>query len=308
MGVSVFERHSNGYTLNRAGESILASAQTIENEFISLNNQATGSDNNLNGSIRIATTDLLASTLMPEMWNFLLWHPDINFEVIGDSFTVDLANREADIVIRITNPAPKEHLLSRKIGVVTRSIYASDAYLERHLNKVSKEHTWIGWDDNLSQKVTRQFMDDYIPENAKISCKVNSGISLLQAIKSGIGLGYLWDFIGNNTPEWQRIDPDQEYALDLFLLFNKDLYSTPRFRVVMGFLEESIRKKVYFQRWLLNLWAPSSGRDANQVLDKGRHALRFRIDHTRNSSFSTVIKSWPKWNIAFIYSYYITFA
>ncbi len=243
MGFSVFERHSTGYSLNRAGESILASAQTIENEFVSLNNHATGSDNNLNGSIRIATTDLLASTLMPEMGDFLLRHPDINFEVIGDSFAVDLANREADIAIRITNHAPKEHLLSRKIGVVTGSIYASNAYLERHSNERTKKHTWIGWDENLSQKVTHQFIGDYIPENAKISCKVNSGASLLQAIKSGIGIGYLWDFIGVNSPELQRIHPDQEYALDLCLLINKDLYSTPRFRAAMDFLEKSIKNK-----------------------------------------------------------------
>ncbi len=239
MGFSVFERHSNGYTLTRAGEAILGSAQSIENEFVSLNNHAIGTDNNLTGTIRIATTDLLASALMPDMGEFLLQHPDIDFEVIGDSFTVDLANREADIAIRITNHSPKEHLLSRKIGIVTGSIYASDSYLERN----TKEHTWIGWDDNLSHKVTRQFIGDYIPEGAKISCKVNSGVSLLQAIKSGIGIGYLWDFIGDKTPDIQRIYPDKEYALDLCLLINKDLYATPRFRAAIDFLEKAIRGK-----------------------------------------------------------------
>ena len=247
MGFSVFERHSNGYRLTRAGESILVSAQTIENEFVSLNNHATGSDNNLNGTIRIATTDLLASALMSDMGDFLLCHPDIDFEVIGDSVTVDLANREADIAIRITNHSPKDHLLSRKIGTVTGSIYASDSYLGRSLEQGLEqdivEHTWIGWDDNLSHKVTRQFIGDYIPENARVSCKVNSGVSLLQAIKSGIGIGYLWDFIGDKTPEIQRIYPDKEYALDLCLLINKDLYSTPRFRAAMDFLEKAIRDK-----------------------------------------------------------------
>ena len=243
MGFSVFERQSNGYTLTRAGEAVLVSAQTIENEFVSLNNQATGSDNNLNGTIRIATTDLLASTLMPDMGDFLRRHSDIDLEVIGDSVSVDLANREADIAIRITNHSPNEHLLTRKIGVVTGSIYASASYLEQNLKKNIEEHTWIGWDDNLSHKVTRQFIGDYIPESAKISCKVNSGVSLLQAIKSGIGIGYLWDFIGDKTPEIQRIYPDKEYALDLCLLINKDLYSTPRFRAAMDFLEKTIKGK-----------------------------------------------------------------
>ena len=243
MGFSVFDRQSNGYTLTRAGEAVLVSAQTIENAFVSLNSQATGSDNNLHGTIRIATTDLLASTLMPDMGDFLQRHSDIDLEVIGDSVTVDLANREADIAIRITNHSPKEHLLSRKIGVVTGSIYASASYLEQNLKKNKEEHTWIGWDDNLSHKVTRQFIGDYIPENAKISCKVNSGVSLLQAIKSGIGIGYLWDFIGDKTPEIQRIYPDKEYALDLCLLINKDLYSTPRFRAAMDFLEKAIKNK-----------------------------------------------------------------
>ena len=243
IGFSVFDRQSNGYTLTRAGEAVLVSAQTIENAFVSLNSQATGSDNNLHGTIRIATTDLLASTLMPDMGDFLQRHSDIDLEVIGDSVTVDLANREADIAIRITNHSPKEHLLSRKIGVVTGSIYASASYLEQNLKKNKKEHTWIGWDDNLSHKVTRQFIGDYIPENAKISCKVNSGVSLLQAIKSGIGIGYLWDFIGDKTPEIQRIYPDKEYALDLCLLINKDLYSTPRFRAAMDFLEKAIKNK-----------------------------------------------------------------
>ena len=243
MGFSVFDRQSNGYTLTRAGEAVLVSAQTIENAFVSLNSQATGSDNNLHGTIRIATTDLLASTLMPDMGDFLQRHSDIDLEVIGDSVTVDLANREADIAIRITNHSPKEHLLSRKIGVVTGSIYASASYLEQNLKKNKEEHTWIGWDDNLSHKVTRQFIGDYIPENAKISCKVNSGVSLLQAIKSGIGIGYLWDFIGDKTPEIERIYPDKEYALDLCLLINKDLYSTPRFRAAMDFLEKAIKNK-----------------------------------------------------------------
>ena len=155
----------------------------------------------------------------------------------------NIRGKKADIAIRVTNHSPKEHLLSRKIGVVTGSIYASTSYLEKKLRKDIEEHTWIGWDDNLSHKVTRQFIGDYIPESAKISCKVNSGVSLLQAIKSGIGIGYLWDFIGDKTPEIQRIYPDKEYALDLCLLINKDLYSTPRFRATMDFLEKTIKGK-----------------------------------------------------------------
>jgi len=67
MGFAVFDRQSNGYQLTRAGQLVLSSTQSIEDEFVSLSNLAVGIDTNIAGTVRIATTDLLAATLMPDI-------------------------------------------------------------------------------------------------------------------------------------------------------------------------------------------------------------------------------------------------
>ncbi|OUS29447.1 hypothetical protein A9Q99_10155 [Gammaproteobacteria bacterium 45_16_T64] len=248
MGFAVFERLPNGYELTRAGKELLLSAQTIEKEFFRLDKFSKGNDTDLHGTIRIATTDLLASIIMPEVSDFLLLHPHIDVEIISDSNRVDLDNREADIAIRITNQPPK-HLEMRKIGNVGGSIYASKKYLSTRatLPENSQEkHLWIGWDDNITHDATSQLIEDFIPHNTRTICKVNSGTSLLSAITNGIGIGYLWDFIGDNDPQLERVYPDTHYQIDMWLLLSKDLYSTTRFQTVINYLENAFKVKSNF--------------------------------------------------------------
>jgi DNA-binding transcriptional LysR family regulator len=101
--------------------------------------------------------------------------------------------------------------------------------------------------DNLATLKAVRFVQDHVaPE--RIAYKVNSVLGLAEAIESGIGIGLLPCFIGDQRPALVRLSPpNPDYAADLWLLTHPDLRHSPRVRVFLDFLAAEIggaRKRI----------------------------------------------------------------
>jgi DNA-binding transcriptional LysR family regulator len=243
LGVRLFERLSSGWATTEAGEDMLASARRVEEEMAALDRRVLGQDARLSGTVRVAITDMMALALMPDFAAFSEAHPGIELELFAGYHLSNLTQREADVAVRAT-ATPPEHLIGRRVSGLTAAAYASRAYLRRHPPDTTPlaNHVWLGFDDNLADLPPARWMRKHLPR-ARIAARLNSGVVMQEAIRSGLGVGYLFTFHGDADPELERVTEPEGYGFSLWILTHPDLRRTARIRRLVDFLADACAEK-----------------------------------------------------------------
>ena len=102
LGTRLFDRLASGYQLTGAGAEMLESARRMEAEFAALSRRVQGRDARLAGRLRVATTDALASTFMPELAAFTRRYPEIELDLVTTPAPAELALREVEVALLVT--------------------------------------------------------------------------------------------------------------------------------------------------------------------------------------------------------------
>lgn len=240
LGVRLFERLPNGYTMTVAGEAFLATADRIEEEVISLERQLTGEDLRLSGVLRITTTDTLAHKLLPPAFSaFCRAYPGIELEVAVANTFLNLTKREADVAIRPTSKPPL-HLVGRRVCSVATAIYGSVDYLKLHGDRDLASHTWLAPEESLAYLPAAKWLARHYP-NASVALRSNSLVGLYEAARAGIGVVALPCFMADPDPTLQRTtQPKTEFATELWLLTHADLRGTARVHAFLEFMAQEL--------------------------------------------------------------------
>lgn len=237
LGVRLFDRLPTGYVLTAPGEEMRDSAARIEDEIAALTLKVTGQDQRLSGTIRITATDMLAiGVLPPHLAAFRAQWPGIELEVIVSDTVLDLTRREADVALRIGNPA-QETLVGRRVGRLAFAVYAATG-LER-LDVDPGHNEWIGFGSShgpLSRNLARWW-----PGMRQVY-RTNSIVAAVAAARARIGLAALPCVIADRDPGLVRVAPfPEDFALDLWLLTHEDLRNTARIRALLDFLGAALQ-------------------------------------------------------------------
>lgn len=108
LGVNLLRRTKNVYKLTAEGEKIERAATRMESEVTGVDGTLLGKNDSLIGPLRVTTINSMSSSiLMPIFSSFCKIYPQIDLHIITSNETVSLANREADIAIRLTNSPPE---------------------------------------------------------------------------------------------------------------------------------------------------------------------------------------------------------
>jgi len=243
LGVKLFDRLPSGYALTQAGESLYQSAQTIRQEFNAIESELSGKDLRLEGDICLTVPHGFAlNLLMPDLQEFIEHYPGLNLKIDMRYSMSDLANREADVAIRLVNE-PADSLAGRRVCKTHWAAYASENYLASHdPNKHPTECHWLGWGkahNHLSWAQKELFPD--IP----VRGDMYSDVLQLAAVKQDFGIASLPCFIGDQTPGVRRVTDADSVARDwIWILSHKDMASNARVRVLVDFLYQALLKKV----------------------------------------------------------------
>src|SRR6185295_12407472 len=119
-----------GLALTDAGNLVADLAQSIDGGVEELLRRIGGEDQRPEGLVRLSTTESFTPFLMGGLVPLRQEHPKIQVQLVVSNAALDLVRRDADLALRLfreTNPA----LVTRKIGVIGWSVYASRAYLDR---------------------------------------------------------------------------------------------------------------------------------------------------------------------------------
>jgi DNA-binding transcriptional LysR family regulator len=240
MGARLFERFRDGYVPTPVGETAAEAAGRLEDEILRLERKVAGQDLSPAGTVRIATTDTLATILLRHLPAMRTLHPEIRLEIAISNAMANLTRREADIAVRPT-PDPPEILVGRRIADIAHAIYGSRTYLSRHPRENLSAHDWIALDDALASTVIARWMHENL-RAANISCRVDALPALRDAALAGLGLALLPCYLGDSASGLRRLTPKAlaQPRSALWLLTHEDLRRVARIRATLDFLAEAL--------------------------------------------------------------------
>jgi DNA-binding transcriptional LysR family regulator len=243
LGVTLFERSRTGYRPTIAGEELADTARIMDEAALAAERKVAGRDLEPTGEIWTTTTDsLLMGLLAPLFTQFRHKYPGIVLDVAISNQLFNLTRREADVAIRPSN-RPPENLIGRPLTTIGQAVYG-----HRSLGLtpgVSIEtlagQPWIGAGPRLQDLALDQWMDN---NKLKAACiyRVDTLVSILSAIRSGMGLAVLPCYLADGDPDIiQLTEPIPELEYGLWFLMHPDLRGVVRIHALMDFLTEAVR-------------------------------------------------------------------
>jgi DNA-binding transcriptional LysR family regulator len=241
LGAKLFERSRSGWAPNPQGEAVARAAAEMESAALGAERAISGADERLEGTIRIATSELLAGhLLLPLLRHFLDEHPGIEIECDVSNRNVDLTRREADMAMRATMQPP-EMLVGRRIAVMHYAVFASKAMMAgRRGAPVLAELPWVGFDERIAHFQIAKWFRDALPQ-VRPRLRLDSMTALMQAAAAGIGAVVLPTFAAAQEPALLRVTtPIEGPEMGLWLLNHPDVRGNARVRTLAAYLAQAV--------------------------------------------------------------------
>jgi DNA-binding transcriptional LysR family regulator len=239
----LFRRTARGVELTEAGESLLEPARQMDQEAHAAEIAVSGRDTALAGAVRVTATENLGiHWLTPELAAFQAANPAIEIDVLIQNEAVNLLRREADIALRLGRPRQPD-LVGRKLAVLAFGLYASQAYLDRHGRPARQEdlqsHRAVVFDEARQDRGYAPWLEPLLSAGS-VAYRTNSLQAQLAAMRAGYGIGAASRFIAERRAGLERVLPELETSLDVWLVTHSGLRRSARIRAVVDFLAQRL--------------------------------------------------------------------
>ncbi len=244
LQVPLFHRHARGLILTEQGEALNRTVREVFAKLAITEALLTESKEKPAGRLKVTTTVAFGSIwLAPRLHDFLGMYPDVSISLLLDDSELDLAMREADVAIRM-HPPKQPDLVQRHLMTLQWHICASPEYLKQssvpqrpedldaHKLILFGQHHPPVADINWLAEAGRR------PGNPRRALlEVNSTQAVLLAIRSGLGIGALPDFVVVQNPDLVRILPDLKGPkVEVYFVYPEELRNSKRVAVFRDFL------------------------------------------------------------------------
>ena len=203
LKVSLFKRHARGLTLTEQGKILFKTAHDIFGKIALTEAKLTESKEKPTGPLTIAATVAFGTTwLAPRIEKFTNSYPEIDVSIIIENKYTDLAQGEADVALRLTEPTQMD-LIRFPLYEFQFKIYSSPEYIEKYgIPKDVSElpnHKIVAFGDSVEPSIPDvNCILDLLPKNKKVKTLFISNMyGVMRAIGGGAGIGAL--------PEYMRI-------------------------------------------------------------------------------------------------------
>lgn len=246
LDVTLFRRGRQGYVLTEAGSLLFERGRAVSEEATAFARLALGSVEAIEGTVRIAASEMVAAHVLPAMLARLgVEEPGIEVEIVASNQVENLLRRDADIAIRMVRPAQNE-LVARKVTDIALCMCAATAYLDRRGRPAAPEdlrdHDLIGFD--RSDEIIRGF-EHFLPGITRHGFRLRSDnhIVLWEAVRAGNGIGIAQVQLIRREPRLEIVLPELTLpTLPVWLAMHRDVRASVRIRRVADFLHEELKR------------------------------------------------------------------
>lgn len=243
LGLRLFERRTTGVTLTEAGQRLLSSAERMESELLQGEAALSARDVALAGPVRIGAPDGLSTYYLARCFrDFAARFPEITIQLVPMPQLVPLARREVDIVVVLEKPETGR-FVARKLTDYSLGIYGSAAYLATHPAPLDQPgllgHRLVGYVEEYAFSSALGYVRD-LYEGAPTRFESTSAVGQLEAVRSGIGLGVVHDYIARMHADLVRVLPERRALRSYWIVVHEDVRGLGRIRAVHDHLVRSI--------------------------------------------------------------------
>lgn len=249
LGVALFHRHARGLILTEQGELLDVTTKEMFSKLAFTAAQIRDSRERPQGDLRITTTTGLGSIwLTPRIKDFLERYPDIDVSLVLSDDELDISMRQADVAIRLRPPTQPD-LVQRQLMEVHYRVYASPSYIKRYGLPRNPEdldnHRLViyGEDANTPVDNLNWLMEAGQTGPARRpALKVNNIYGIYRAVRSGIGIGALPDYMTSHAEDLVQVLPELAGpSFNTYFVYPEELRNSKRVGVFRDFLLNRIR-------------------------------------------------------------------
>ena len=246
LGVTLFRRGRRGYELTEAGSTLYERGRAVSEQASAFSLLALGSVEAIEGTVRIAASEVVAAYVLPEITARLgVEEPGVEVEIVASNQVENLLRRDGDIAIRMVKPAQNE-LVARKVTDIPLCACAATSYLERRGRPRQPselvDHALIGFD--RSDDIIRGFVQYGIPvTRGSFRFRTDNQIVLWEAVRMGNGIGLGQEPLADRDPLVEKVLPGLPLpSLPVWLAMHRDVRTSVRIRRVADFLHEELKR------------------------------------------------------------------
>ncbi len=249
LHIPLFHRHARGLILTEQGEVLYRTVKDVFHKLSMAEALISESRERPSGPLKITTTVAFGTTwLTPRIREFVELFPEVEVALILTDGSMDLSMREADVAIRMAKPKQPD-LVQRHLLAVQSHIFAAPEYLSEHGAPNEAEE--------LDQHAIILYGQDAPPPVASINWLADSGADpehprrpvlrinnlygIYRAVRSGLGIAALPDYMVPETSTLVRILPELAGpAIEAYFVYPEELRQSKRVSVFRDFLLRKI--------------------------------------------------------------------
>lgn len=248
MKVALFHRHARGLVLSEQGEILFRTVSEIVAKLQQTELQLSEASARPRGPFKVTVPATFGTLwLAAQMKEYTDLHPEIDVTLICEDRELDLTTREADAAIRF-HPVQHPDLVQVPIMKLRNGLFASNDYLREYgLPKniaALAEHKLLGFDTsvgNLPFPEVNWMFELPGAKNLKPSFRVNSLIAMRTAVKQGMGIAALPEYLVHRTRRISRVLPEIEGPVtEAWYVYPMELKNSKRIAVFKQFIAQKI--------------------------------------------------------------------
>lgn len=244
LQVPLFHRHARGLILTEQGETLNRTVREVFAKLAMTEALLTESRERAAGRLKVTTTTGFGATwLAPRLRKFMSQHPDVTVTLLLDDADLDLAMREADVAIRM-HPPKQPDLIQRHVATFGWRIVGSADYLKQAGAPQRAEdldaHRLIVYGDYRPPVESINWLLEAgrrpgSPRRAAV--EVNSLPAMLHAVRSGLGLAAMPDYMGDELSDLVPVLTDlKSPRVDSYFVYPEEMRHSKRVGVFRDFL------------------------------------------------------------------------
>ena len=254
LKVPLFHRHARGLVLTEQGEMLFRTASEILNKLSTAETLLADTTTKPTGDLRVtAATGIGTVWITQRIREFLELYPDIRVELILNDDQIDISMRAADVAIWTSEPQQSD-LIRRPLFTMQIHAYASPGYIKKFGAAVSLDqldrHRIVSYSGtpapHLSAIRWLEIAGREGREPRRAAFIANSVLAMKYAIRSGVGIGLVPDYLADGETDMVPVLRDVELPnMQIYFVFPEELKSAKKVQVFRDFLLAKARQWKY---------------------------------------------------------------
>jgi DNA-binding transcriptional LysR family regulator len=251
LGIALFHRHARGLVLTEQGEMLFRTAAEVMNKLQTAETLLSETTTRPTGDLRITAPAGLGTIWVTQrLREFLELYPDIRVEMILNDEQIDISMREADVAIWTREPEQAD-LIRRPLFTMRVRAYASTYYVRRfgapHSLDQLDRHRFVSYSGTPAQHLSvirwletagRDGKEPRVPV-----FRANNVVALKYAIRAGIGLGLIPDYLTEEETELVPVlNEVQLPTMPIIFVYPEELKTSKKVQVLRDFLVATARQ------------------------------------------------------------------